>query len=627
MRGRDMNNSIPFLAWVVLGWALMAPPAQAEAGKTNPGDRADLELYIYTATDELHVGETVELTITVANFGPTSATGVQVHYRVPDGWTFLQADAADATDTYDPISGIWHVGEINSEQLSTTPSWELTIHARAEVPGVVGHIAEVLAAHQNDPDSTPANGAEDEDDYAATSQTVVAWGPIDLKVQIDADKAEALPGENIRYMLTYTNLGEEAAGVVLTETLPPYAQFDFITSSPGWQAQAGGTYKRALGTLAPGATGTVIFAITLDAAWPEGNASISNTASIADNGQRGPDGNPADNTTSLTLAIQQVQQADLALAMTVDDDALVVGEAVRYTLQLQNDGPAAATNVQVGLHLPDAVAYTSHTGSGTFDSVTGTWQVGSLSPHTTAVLEVDAQTLVPGTWAASAEVMQVDQADPDSEVANGGNEEDDAAEVAFAATLAVPSLVSPANGAEDVALPLTFQWLPVVAATNYRWQLVLNGHGFEEPLLEVVTTDTAVLVEELEAGQTYQWRVQAVAGGEAGPWSGERMLIVAGVAVHTEENSPLPATPTLLIFPNPIRTTGTLRFSVPNQQAVRVTAFDLLGRHVKEVYNGTALPNHTLSLAIDLVGLPQGVYFVRLQGDAFVETRQVVLVE
>jgi hypothetical protein len=64
---------------------------------------------------------------------------------------------------------------------------------------------------------------------------------------------------------------------------------------------------------------------------------------------------------------------------------------------------------------------------------------------------------------------------------------------------------------------------------------------------------------------------------------------------------------------------------VPAAQDVRIVVLDALGRHVRELYDGTlsaALPHR---FTFDGAGLPAGVYFVRVTGETFAETRPAVL--
>jgi len=86
-----------------------------------------------------------------------------------------------------------------------------------------------------------------------------------------------------------------------------------------------------------------------------------------------------------------------------------------------------ATNVSVKDYFPAGASYVSDTPSqGSYDEITGIWDLGSLAPGVTATLVINATTTVNGTLENCAEVMTADQEDIDSTPGNGvKNGEDD----------------------------------------------------------------------------------------------------------------------------------------------------------------------------------------------------------
>ena len=72
--------------------------------------------------------------------------------------------------------------------------------------------------------------------------------------------------------------------------------------------------------------------------------------------------------------------ADIAVGMTVDEAAPREGDAVAYLINVGNNGPVAATNVQITDLLPAGLTFRSATASkGTYLSASGVWQVGRPS--------------------------------------------------------------------------------------------------------------------------------------------------------------------------------------------------------------------------------------------------------
>lgn len=89
--------------------------------------------------------------------------------------------------------------------------------------------------------------------------------------------------------------------------------------------------------------------------------------------------------------------------------------------------------------------------------------------------------------------------------------------------LAAPILVTPANNASSVAMPVSFDWNNTPGATKYYLQVATNntftsgGIVFKDSTL----TNSAATVTGLVSGATYYWRVLAInLIDERGPWSG-----------------------------------------------------------------------------------------------------------
>lgn len=68
-------------------------------------------------------------------------------------------------------------------------------------------------------------------------------------------------------------------------------------------------------------------------------------------------------------------------------------------------------------------------------------------------------------------------------------------------------------------------------------------------------------------------------------------------------------------YPNPLTNTATLQFGVREAQQARVELFDLLGRRVAVLYNGTPDANHMHPLTIDGTRLASGLYLLRVVTD------------
>ncbi|MCC5927081.1 MAG: DUF4397 domain-containing protein [Bacteroidetes bacterium] len=95
----------------------------------------------------------------------------------------------------------------------------------------------------------------------------------------------------------------------------------------------------------------------------------------------------------------------------------------------------------------------------------------------------------------------------------------------------------------------------------------------------------------------------------------ESDLATAPVAFELEGN-----------FPNPFNPTTNIRFSVPNTSDVSLTVYDMLGRQVAVLVNGT-MSAGTHTVTFDASNLSSGTYLYRLQSGSFVETSKMMLIK
>lgn len=79
------------------------------------------------------------------------------------------------------------------------------------------------------------------------------------------------------------------------------------------------------------------------------------------------------------------------------------------------------------------------------------------------------------------------------------------------------------------------------------------------------------------------------------------------------------------VYPNPFNPQATVTFSTTETMPVSLTLYDLLGRPVRTLFDGTTTAHQPHSIRIDGAGLTTGMYLLRLEGDGISETRQAVL--
>ena len=313
--------------------------------------------------------------------------------------------------------------------------------------------AEIIAADQFDPDSSPNNEQPAEDDQATVTLTPQS---ADLTVTKTVDNAKPDVGDQVTFTLSVSNAGPDTAtNVTLHDVLS--AGLTFVSATPSQ-----GTYTPASGTWSAGSV-PANSAVTLRlVAIPTSVGDKTNVAEVTKVDQFDPDSTPGNNVASEDdqgLATVQPLAADLSLAMAVDAVKPNVGSEATFKLTLTNDGPDSASGVVVLNSLPKGLTFVRATPSqGSFNSVTGLWTIGSVSANAGATLEIVAHVDTYGEKITSAQVVKVDQGDADSIPANDNAAEDDQASVVVTPQLADLALQGEVdNAAPNVGDTITFK--------------------------------------------------------------------------------------------------------------------------------------------------------------------------
>ncbi|NNJ10065.1 DUF11 domain-containing protein [Chloroflexales bacterium ZM16-3] len=139
--------------------------ASATVGLGLAPAEADLELTKTVATLG-KLPNSASFLISVVNKGPDTATNVEVSEQLPAGLALISA--APSQGSYDPAIGSWVIGSIPSGH---TVTLNILTLVTAPPSQAITNMAQVSRSDQVDPDSTPGNGVDTEDDQASVSFT------------------------------------------------------------------------------------------------------------------------------------------------------------------------------------------------------------------------------------------------------------------------------------------------------------------------------------------------------------------------------------------------------------------------------------------------------------------------
>jgi uncharacterized repeat protein (TIGR01451 family) len=468
---------------------------QASISFTTPV--ADLSVGKTVSNSTPNVGDTISFDVTVTNDGPDDATGVSLVDAVPVGMTFISNNLS--TGTYDSGTGIWNIGGLASGNTAT-----LELIARVDSAGSKINTARLLTADQNDPDSTPGNNVESEDDQASISLNPTI---ADLSLTKTASTNRPGVGENVTFTITLANQGpSDATGVNVTDLLP--IGLNFVDADPSVGSYDVGTGIWNVGALAANNSTMLRLTARVDTLGDK-----TNTAEVTSSNQFDPDSTPGNNVAaeddqaSITIT---PATADLSLSKTVDDAAPNVGDRVTYTLTVNNSGPDGTSNVMVRDSLPSGVTFESAAPSlGSYDPSSRVWTIPSLPANGSATLEIRVVVDTPGDKTNSAEIIASSQVDPDSTPDNNIASEDDQASAVLSPELVDLALTkSLSNPAPNIGEVVTY----TLGLTN-EGPSTATGVAVTDRLPAGLTFDSATQTAGTYNPSTGVWSVGSVAVG------------------------------------------------------------------------------------------------------------------
>jgi len=214
----------------------------------------------------------------------------------------------------------------------------------------------------------------------------------DVGVTKLVDNSNPFVGSNVTFTITATNNGPSLAEQVVVTDLLPSDRLQFVSATPA----ASTSYDSASGRWnipVLNVNQTVVLQIV---ATVQTNSAVTNSATRT--GMKQTDTNPANDTASATL--NPVQTVDLAVTKSVDAVDVPVGNQVRFTIGVSNNGPSPASAVTLVDLLPATLVFDAQasSGDGAYDPSTGVWSVGNLAVGAGATFTLVATTTELGTY-------------------------------------------------------------------------------------------------------------------------------------------------------------------------------------------------------------------------------------
>src|SRR5208282_930135 len=287
-------------------------------------------------------------TISVTNFGPSSAGGVVVTDSLPAGVSFVSASGNGING-----GGIvnWTLGTLANGQVSN-----VTVTVTASTSGSLTNVASVSASTA-DPNLT----------NNVTLPVITTVTPLaDVGIG-KSGPAFISATSNLTYTISVTNFGPSSAGgVVVTDSLP--ANVTFVSASGGGLYNAGKVTWN-LGNLINGQISNVTVTVTAPA-----SGSLTNIATASS-----PTGDPnLTNNTSVPVITTVTPVADVGIGKS--GPAFISATSnLTYTISVTNFGPSSASSVVVTDALPASVTFGGASGGGVNNAGVVNWTLGALT--------------------------------------------------------------------------------------------------------------------------------------------------------------------------------------------------------------------------------------------------------
>ena len=314
----------------------------------------DIQVNITVNNNSIYLGDTLNFTITVTNYGPSTTHNTNITYNITGTNTII------------------NIGDLNNNETRTYNIIYIPVSS-----GIINYQVNITA----DNIEYDRNTTNNHDNITVNITTAV-----DLILNINVNNTLVNRGDYVEFNITIYNNGSNTANNVIIEytnlfegtILSSTVTTGFI-SPTSW----------FIPTLTPYTTETLTIRRTID------NNTLITTNVTSNTYELNTDNNYANTTINITKI------TDLQVTLTANQTQAYVGDNITFTVTVFNSGNDTAENVTVKLDLPYSTQYTD---TYMYDSLQGIWNIGTLENNTNSSLNITVNIPAPGIHTFNATV-------------------------------------------------------------------------------------------------------------------------------------------------------------------------------------------------------------------------------
>ena len=312
----------------------------------------------FTSTGFFNPDGTMTFNITVTNNGPANATNLTVYTNLP------KTEDYNTTNGYfDTVQGIWYLDTLNLGE-SETIIMKTLLNDTLFYANVTNNVKEL-----NNSDNIK---------WLNITTTPLA----DLSVNITMNNTNPVVGDTVMFTITVSNLGPYVASNVIVLTDLPASPV--YTLSKGLFSTVTGNWS--LGSLNKDEIATLNITLNITSM---GTYTYHVNTSGSTN-----DTNPVNNNDTISFTVAST--CDLSINLTVNQSNFTVGDNVTFTVNIANNGPSNATNVNISLDFPFGFVFDPFVvGIGSYAS--NVWSIPNFENNTNYALNITGILTTNGT--------------------------------------------------------------------------------------------------------------------------------------------------------------------------------------------------------------------------------------